>query len=231
MEDIAAARRRPSIGAADRSLRDQVYEELRERIIEGDLEPGRRLVEREIAAELEVSRVPVREAVQRLEVEGFLTVHARRGAVVTRLLAPDLAHFFDVRESLEALAAGLAAERADAAGLARLGELLSAAHRATAANDARDIAALNAAFHAEIVALSGNPMLVGIMEPLNGRLRWLFRLTAGPDDHPVMCREHEAMYAAIRSGDAAEARRLAREHVVATRAATLTTLPAAEPGA
>jgi len=224
VDDIAAGARRPSIGAADRSLRDQVYEELRERIIEGDLAPGRRLVERELAAELEVSRVPVREAVQRLESEGFLTVHARRGAVVTHLLGPDIAHFFDVRQSLEALAAGLAAERADEAGLTRLGDLLDAARRATLADDARAIAALNAAFHAEIVALSGNPMLVDIMEPLNGRLRWLFRLTAHPDDHPVMCREHEAMYAAIRAGDPTEAARLAHAHVLDTRHATLAAL-------
>ncbi|WP_406293769.1 GntR family transcriptional regulator [Embleya sp. NBC_00888] len=228
MEDNGPARPRPSIGAADRSLRDQVYEELRERIIEGDLEPGRRLVEREIAAELEVSRVPVREAVQRLQAEGFVTGHPRRGAVVARLLGPDLAHFFDIRESLEELAAGLAAERADPAGRDRLGALLAAARRAGEAGAAGEIAASNAAFHAEIVALSGNPMLVAIMEPLNGRLRWLFRLTAQPEDHPVMCREHEAMYAAIRAGDADRARRLAHDHVVANRRITMAALTDAD---
>ncbi|OIJ85651.1 GntR family transcriptional regulator [Streptomyces colonosanans] len=213
--------RRTSIGAGDKSLRDQVYEALRERIIEGELEPGRRVVERDLAAEFEVSRIPVREAMQRLEAEGFLTTQPRRGAVVSRVGVEDAAHFFDVRESLEALAADLAARHTDAAGLRRLEQLLVRARRATERGRARDVAALNADFHRQIVVLSGNPLLQDLMQPLDGRLRRLFRLTAEPGDGPLMCGEHEELFHALQAGDPQTAARLARRHVANTRAAAL----------
>ncbi|MFE0426890.1 GntR family transcriptional regulator, partial [Streptomyces sp. NPDC058953] len=73
---------RDTIGGAHRSLRDQVYLEVRERIIDGRWPSGHRIVERELAEELGVSRIPVREALQRLETEGFVTAAARRGAFV-----------------------------------------------------------------------------------------------------------------------------------------------------
>ncbi|WP_335941652.1 GntR family transcriptional regulator [Streptomyces sp. PTD5-9] len=218
---MAESTRRTSIGAADKSLRDQVYEALRERIIEGELEPGRRVVERDLAAEFEVSRVPVREAMQRLETEGFLTTQPRRGALVSPVGVEEAAHFFDVRESLEALAASLAAQHADAAGLRRLEQLLERSRRATEHGRARDVAALNADFHRQVVILSGNPLLQNLMQPLDGRLHRLFRLTARPDDGPLMCGEHEELFQALRTGDARTAARLAGEHVANTRAAAL----------
>ncbi|MFJ6217167.1 GntR family transcriptional regulator [Streptomyces sp. NPDC092296] len=215
-----------SIGAGDRSLRDQVYEALRERIIEGQLEPGRRVVERNLAAEFEVSRIPVREAMQRLETEGFLITRPRRGTTVSQVGVADTAHFFDVRETLEALAAELAARHADPAGLRRLEQLLGRARRAAERGRARDVAALNADFHRQIVVLSGNPLLQNLMQPLDGRLHRLFRLTAEPGDAPLMCGEHEELFQALRSGDPQTAAHLARRHVANTRAAALEVLAA-----
>ncbi|MGW5232952.1 GntR family transcriptional regulator [Streptomyces nodosus] len=223
---MAETTRDTSIGAGDKSLRDKVYEALRERIIEGGLEPGRRVVERNLAAEFEVSRIPVREAMQRLETEGFLTTQPRRGTIVSRVGVEDTAHFFDVRENLEALAADLAARHADAAGLRRLEQLLLGARRAAERGRARDLAALNADFHRQIVVLSGNPLLQDLMQPLDGRLRRLFRLTAEPGDGPLMCGEHEELFRAVRSGDAQTAAHLARRHVANTRAAALQILAA-----
>ncbi len=222
---------RTSIGAADRSLRDQVYEAVRERIIEGDLEPGRRIVERELAAEFEVSRIPVREAMQRLETEGFLTTQARRGAVVSEIGPEDAGHLFDVREHLEALAAALAARRADPAGLRRLESLGEQARRATERDRPREVATLNADFHQQIVRMSGNPILQHMMDPLDGRLRRLFRLTASPQDGAMMCGEHEELLQAIRGGDPQAAADLARRHVANTRESALAALGAATPGA
>ena len=97
-----------SIGAADRPLSMQIYESLREAIIEGRIAPGTRLREQALADEFDVSRVPLREAIPQLEAEGFVRTLPRRGTVVTHLTMRDIHDLFDIRESLEALAARLA---------------------------------------------------------------------------------------------------------------------------
>lgn len=207
---------RPNMGDAHRSLRDQAYVELRERIIEGQYPAGHRLVEREIAEELGVSRIPVREAMQRLETEGFVAIQPRKGAVVADFGPEDARHFFAVRESLEALAAGLAATHASDAELRALERIVERSRRAAEAGRLREAVALNADFHQQIVDMSGNPLLKDLMTPLDGRLRRLFRLTSTPEDGAAMCGEHERLYAAIASRDAEQAAELARRHVVGT---------------
>ncbi|MFE6870974.1 GntR family transcriptional regulator [Kitasatospora sp. NPDC057692] len=211
-------------GDAHQSLRDLVYVQLRERIIEGEYPAGRRLVERELAETMGVSRVPVREAVQRLEAEGFLTVQARKGAVVAGFGAADAEHFFAVRESLEALAASLAAQHATPAGLKNLERILARTRRAAEAGRLRETVGLNADFHRAIVELSGNPLLQEMMAPLDGRLRRLFRLTSDPESSTPMCTEHEQLLAALRARDPGAAADLARRHVAGTRAFALTAL-------
>ncbi|MEU7517928.1 GntR family transcriptional regulator [Streptomyces sp. NPDC042898] len=211
----------PPAGDTPRSLRERVYEELRERIIEAELPAGTRLVEREIAEELRVSRVPVREAMQRLEAEGFLSVRPRRGSVVTQFGPEDAEHLFDVRENLEGLAARLAARHAGAQELRALEELLARARAAAESGRLREAVSLNADFHRAVVGLSGNPLLVELMAPLDSRLRRLFRLTSAASDGEPMCGAHERLYEAIRDHDEAGAESLARAHVAATRASAL----------
>ncbi|MER5710961.1 GntR family transcriptional regulator [Streptomyces sp. NPDC053253] len=211
----------PPAGDTPRSLRERVYEELRERIIEAELPAGTRLVEREIAEELRVSRVPVREAMQRLEAEGFLSVRPRRGSVVTEFGPEDAEHLFDVRENLEGLAARLAARHAGAQELRALEELLARARAAAESGRLREAVSLNADFHRAVVGLSGNPLLVELMAPLDSRLRRLFRLTSAASDGEPMCGAHERLYEAIRDHDEAGAESLARAHVAATRASAL----------
>ncbi|MDG4864320.1 GntR family transcriptional regulator, partial [Streptomyces sp. T-3] len=125
----AATADRPP-GSQRGSLRDRAYETLRRRIIEAQLQPGQRLVERDLAAELEVSRIPLREALRRLEADGLVLLVPHRGALVAPFTPTDVRDLFDVRESLESLAARLAAERADAEGLERLRVRLDAARAA-----------------------------------------------------------------------------------------------------
>ncbi|MFF2139602.1 GntR family transcriptional regulator, partial [Streptomyces sp. NPDC058193] len=202
------------------SLRDLAYETLRRRIIEVELQPGERLVERDLATELEVSRIPLREALRLLAAEGLVVLVPHRGALVAPFTPGDVRDLFDVRESLESLAARLAAERADEDGLARLAAGLDAAREATRAHDRAAIAAANAAFHTDIVELASNALLSGVMRPLEARMHWLFRLTARRDPDQ-QCAEHERMYEAIAARDADLAARLAHEHVADGRAASL----------
>ncbi|MFD6418567.1 GntR family transcriptional regulator [Streptomyces sp. NPDC060194] len=209
-----------SVGEGRASLRDRAYETLRRRIVEVELQPGQRLVERDLAAELDVSRVPLREALRLLAAEGLVVVVPHRGTLVAPFTPGDVRDLFDVRETLEALAARLAAERHDAAGLARLGERLEVARAATSAGDRPGTAAANAGFHRDIVELAANPLLSSMMRPLEARTHWLFRLTAQRDP-ARQCVEHGELYEAIAARDADRAAALAHAHVADGRRTSL----------
>ncbi|MFI5611386.1 GntR family transcriptional regulator [Amycolatopsis sp. NPDC051903] len=203
------------------ATRRRVLDELRERILSGRLRPGDRLVERELADGLGVSRVPVREAIRSLEAEGFVVVESPRRVVVRTLARVDVEELFDVRESLESLAAGLAATRAGQSDLRRLERLLADAARAAARGDAARTTVLNSRFHDEIVAIAGNTLLTTLLAPLEGRLRWL---TSQNEHWSDLHEEHHRLVEAIASGDAARAREYAAEHVRVNRRVTLEAL-------
>lgn len=206
------------LGLAHVPLRDQIRDQIRNRIVRGEMAPGSKMIERELATELGVSRVPVREALRMLETEGFVHVIPRRGVVVKHLSRTDVEELFDVRESLEALTARRAAERATEASLRRLRRHLDKAHRATQANKVDQFGDANVAFHDEIAAIAQNSLLETILEPLRGRLDWLFRQADDPDR---LCAEHEQLYEAIASGDAGAAGSVAVHHVNSSRATAL----------
>lgn len=202
------------------SLRVAAYETLRERIIGLDLRPGQRLVERDLAEELGVSRVPLREALHMLEADGLAVIVPHQGAMVAPFTAQDVEHLFEVREYVEVLAARLAARRRRPEDVARLEELTAQARAAVAAGDAAAAAAANAAFHRAVAEASANPLVAGMTGMLDLRVRWLFHLTKQRDT-VVQCEEHEEMLAAIRDGDEDDVESLAREHVLSGRAPTL----------
>ncbi|MHA6804024.1 GntR family transcriptional regulator [Salinifilum ghardaiensis] len=196
-------------------LRERVRNTLHARIAEGEFRPGDRLLEHEIAAELGISRVPVREAIRMLQSEGLLEVLPRRGGVFVRSLhRREMEELFDVREALEVLAARRAVEQAAPGQADRMGELVAEAREALRAGDLEGMFQANAAFHDELVALSGNDLLMSMLEPLHGRLAWLFRLNLEPER---VCREHAELHAAIALGDAEAAAEVALRHVRSSR--------------
>lgn len=203
-----------------KSLREIAYDTIRARIVDLSLAPGSRLVERDLATELEVSRIPLREAMQQLQQDGLVVLVPRQGAIVSPFTVDDVRDLFDVRESLEVLAARLAAERADAASLAALADQLDAARAATAADDKPAIAAANAKFHSMIVEMSANPLLESLLRPLEARVQWLFHLTKDRDPGQ-QCLEHEHLYAAIADGSPDRAAASAFSHVHSGREASL----------
>lgn len=202
------------LGLAHTPLRSQTRDEIRQRIIDGRLTPGTRIVERELAAELQVSRVPVREALRMLESEGFLEVVPRRGVVVKRMTRRDVEELFDVRQSLEVLATRRATERVTAEDLARLRSILDGVDRAIAADDTEEIGRGNEKFHDAIIAMADNNLLAAMLEPLQGRLHWLFRQNQNSAD---LQREHRTLYDAIASGDPERAAAQALAHVLENR--------------
>jgi DNA-binding GntR family transcriptional regulator len=206
-----------TIGESHRPLRDKVVDELRRRIIDGVYEPGNRLTEERLADDFGVSRNPVREAIRVLEAEGFLIGQPRRGAVVASMSVRDVEDLFDVRVSLEVLAARLAAERAGRSDVAVLERLLA---KARGTRRMADLAALNTQFHAEICGLSGNALLTGIMESLHGRLQWVYRQSA-ETRAAYSWAEHRELCDAIRAGNADAAGAAAQAHVLAARRSAL----------
>lgn len=202
------------------SLRDRVYEQLRSRIMDLELPPGHRITERDAAAELGVSRVPLREALRLLEAEGLIVLVPRQGAMVAGWSREDVVLLFEVREELETLAARLAATRRTEADLRLLGELVDAAERALESGDAAATAAANAGFHRAVVAACGNPLLKRMMAPLDSRVQWLFHLTKHRDTREQR-QEHVRLLELIEAGDSDGAAELYRSHIVAGLEPTL----------
>ncbi|HVV11447.1 GntR family transcriptional regulator [Amycolatopsis sp.] len=199
-------------------VRQRVTEELRDWIVTGRLKPGDRLVERELAEEMGVSRLPVREAIRALESEGFLETPSPRRVLVRQLSKTDVEELFDVREALEVLACGLAAERAGTQGLARLRKSLDGAAKATESGQGTRITVANNHFHDEILAVAGHRLLLTMMQPLSGRLAWLTRQNEHWHD---LLTEHRELYEAIASGDPERAKASALAHVRVNREVTL----------
>ena len=194
----------------DRPLRETVRDTLRTRIFEGHYAPGTRLVERDLAAEFSVSRLPVREALRMLRQEGLISDRGARGAEVSSLSPKDVEDLFDVRQSLEVLACRLAAKRATTEDLAYLLGLLDNAEAFLAKGSVMEAHRSNSEFHDAITRIADNNFLKSALEPLQGRMHWLFRHVA---DLPELIREHRELYAAIASGDPDRAAAQSASHI------------------
>lgn len=147
---------------------DRAYDELRDRIRDGRLGPGERLPEEQLAADLGVSRTPVRDALRRLHADGFIELSPHRGAVVAEWSEDDLDEIYSLRALLEGRAARLAAERmtTDEISAARgvADELARAARSSTP--DLERITALNNEFHDLVRAGCRSPRLVAMVDGL-----------------------------------------------------------------
>jgi len=193
-----------------RPLRETVRDTIRTRIFEGYYAPGTRLVERDLADEFDVSRLPVREALRMLRQEGLITERSSRGMVVSSLSPEDVADLFDVREALEVLTCQLAAERAEPADLERLEALIREARDCLADGSIRGVQAANAEFHDVITAIAHNNFLRVALEPLQGRMHWLLRRA---ENLPELIEEHQQLFEAIASGDPRKAASCSARHV------------------
>jgi DNA-binding GntR family transcriptional regulator len=141
------------------NLREQIKDVILQRIVEGSLEPGSRIVETRVAQELGVSQGPVREALRDLEQLGCVVHEPNRGCSVRAFSLEELLEAFPVRAALEALAARLAADRITKAELAELAQLLERMRKAARRGDAHDQSQANASFHATIVRAARNETL------------------------------------------------------------------------
>lgn len=197
-------------------LRDRVYEALLELITTRALRPGQHLVESELAGHLGVSRQPVREALQRLNTEGWVDLRPAQGAFVHEPTEEEADQLLTVRTLLEAEAARLAALNADSAGIEALEEILAQGLEAVASDDVDAAVALNARFHATIMELAGNTVLAGLAAQVDRRVRWYYTPVARQRGGQSWV-EHRDLIAAIADRDEQLATRLMREHTEHTR--------------
>lgn len=203
-------------------LHQQVAVRLRQRIVEGLLEPGAKLNERELSEQLRVSRTPLREAIKMLAAEGLVLLLPNRGAVVAQLTAQDVADTFEVIAGLEGQSGELAAQRITGA---ELTELRALHYEMLAAHARRDLPTyyrLNAAIHDQINAAARNPVLTQTYRTINARLQALrFRSNFDEAKWQRAVQEHEQMLEALAARDAAGLRQLLIRHLEHKRDAVL----------
>lgn len=213
---------RPPLAEAERVTR-----QLRDQIVDGDRPPGSRLVERELAAALGVSRVPVREALQTLAAEGLVTPRPRSWAVVRTFTDADLLDLVEVRSAIEVLTVRLAAERRTPHQLRALTDALGRETRAAHDGDATEARRAAADFHEVVSTMAGNTVLDEISALTSSRMRWML---GQHDDLGAMAAEHAALLDAISDGDVERADALARDHLQ-TSLTSARALRAPAPGA
>jgi DNA-binding GntR family transcriptional regulator len=199
-------------------LRQSVYDALIDLIVGGDLPPGQHMVETDLARQLGVSRQPIREALHRMEAEGWVDLRPSQGAFVHVPTDAEVDNLLDVRALLEAETARLAARAPSPAQVARLREISREGQAAAEADDFGEAVAVNSLFHAEVAAIGGNEVLAELADIVGRRVQWYYRLVA-PERGQGSWTEHGELIDAIEGHDADRAESLARKHTERTRAA------------
>lgn len=192
---------------------DLVYDRVKGKILGLSVRPGERLYERDLAEEFEVSRIPVREAMRRLEQDGLIVRVPKLGIAVAPFSEADVVELFEVREILEIPAFVLATRCRDERLWGRLKHVCDEARDAVDRGDAAAASAANAEFHAVVPEMTGNSLIAEQLRILEPRISWLIALTASRD-LGTQCAEHDELYFAMRSGDEDLVRELARHHVM-----------------
>ena len=200
------------------TLRQSVYEALVELVITGRFRPGQHLVETQLGRRLGVSRQPVREALHRLQAEGWIEIRPGEGAFVHVPTGQEIDELLDVRELLEMHAARLAAQRADTGQVARLQSICRQSEAAGRDGDAERLVAANDDFHRAVAGIAGNTVLATLAGIVARRARWHYRLVA-PRRGKDSSGEHREIAEAIAAADPQRAAKAARLHVERTRAA------------
>ena len=201
------------------SLTTLVLRELERQIVAGELAAGVKLNEADIAAQLRVSRGPVREAFRALEQSGLVRTEKNRGVFVRQLSIDEASDIYEVRAALDALIGRLAARHIRPEQVAQLRELIRRMQAAGRAKDADAYFPLNIEFHDVLAQAAGNKALLAnyrrIVNELNLYRRETLKRNAA--HIPVSTRDHEAIVNAVDKGDADAAARLLHQHVIDSR--------------
>ncbi|MBQ9505299.1 MAG: GntR family transcriptional regulator [Lachnospiraceae bacterium] len=195
-------------------LRDVVFEQLRTKIMQGELAPGTRLMEIGLSEQLGVSRTPVREAIRMLEKEGLAVILPRRGAHVASVSPRQLEDMLEVRRTLETFSVNAACSRISREQIEELKTRNEKYRKAVASNDPVIIARVDYEFHACITNIAGNEKIAGILSGLKEQLfRYTYLYAKYCDSIGQSAMEHEMICEAFSNGDNNRAVEIIKMHI------------------
>jgi len=195
---------------------EEAYTYLQQALRFSRYKPGDRLIPEEIAAEIGMSRMPVREAFRRLAADGLVTLRPNRGCVVAGLTLDELNETFEIRSVLEGLAVRIIMPRLTLESFEELDRLLVRMERAGDTGSS-DWVLRHQEFHAFLYGMSERPKLIRQIAALHVAIEPYMRIWFDYVDKPLPAREeHQNLIDAFRSGDIAEAERVMQEHVLCT---------------
>ena len=172
-------------------LRDVVFQTLREAILKGDLKPGERLMELQLASKLGVSRTPIREAIRMLQQEGLAVTVPRRGAEVAKMTEKDMEDVLLIREALEILAVQLACDNITKEQIILLEEKVSEFEQVIQTGDIKSIAQTDIDFHDIIYNAASNPRLMSMLNNLREQIyRYRVEYLKDEKNYPHLIEEH-----------------------------------------
>lgn len=196
-------------------LRDVVFNTLRQAILKGELAPGERLMEKQLADRMGVSRTPIREAIRKLELEGLVIMVARKGAEVARITEKDLKNVLEVRCALEELAVKIACEKMSEKNITRLTKTIEDFKDAVTRKNVAKIVDKDVEFHDIIFESTENDKLIQIVNNLREQFyRYRVEHIRKSGDHSELLAEHEAILKAIKEKDVKLAMEAARSHII-----------------
>lgn len=195
-------------------LRDVVFNTLREAILRGDLKPGERLMELQLAEKLGVSRTPIREAIRMLQQEGLAVTVPRRGAVVAKMTEKDMEDVLQIREALEILAVKLASEKMTSEQIDQLNDRLKAFEEALETKKIKLIAQADVDFHDFIYMAAENPRLVAMLNNLREQIyRYRVEYLKDHKNYPRLIEEHKQIIIGLQRHDKEYVIEVMKKHV------------------
>lgn len=195
-------------------LRDVVFNTLREAILRGDLVPGERLMELQLAAKLGVSRTPIREAIRMLEQEGLAITIPRKGAIVAGMTEKDMQDVLEIREALEELSVQVACDKITDEEIAKLQKNMKNFEHSLKSGDLKKMAQADVEFHDVIYQATDNPKLISMLNNLREQMyRYRVEYLKNPQNHEQLLKEHEAIYKGIVEKDKDAVTDMIRKHI------------------
>lgn len=195
-------------------LRDVVFNTLRQAILKGELEPGERLMEIQLAERLGVSRTPVREAIRKLELEGLVVMVPRKGAEVSSITEKSLRDVLEVRKALEELAAELACQRMTEEEIIEAEKQLEEFKTVIQGDDLTKIAEMDVQFHELIYMGTKNERLIQMLNNLREQMyRYRMEYIKDKEKRGTLAAEHAEIINMIKNHHIEGAKEASRKHI------------------
>lgn len=195
-------------------LRDVVFNTLRKAILRGELKPGERLMEIQLANKLGVSRTPIREAIRKLELEGLVLMIPRKGAEVAQITEKNMQDVLEIRKALEELSVQLACERITPEQVEEMKMAAEDFRKVLKSGDVTKIAEADVKFHDIIFAATNNQRLITLLNNLREQMyRFRVEYLKQKECYPQLLEEHDKLIALISGGEVEEACELMGCHI------------------